>query len=135
MSCFLAVGITTIRTSPRNSRTGFRRTKLWRLSDQLNSYCTDDYYGQIVANDPRVDLAIGRIPVQSADEARVVIDKIVAYEQSSPFDAWRNHITYVADDGPAGAGEDDGDIHTAQAEDLAESFTPIDFEKVKDLYR
>ena len=99
--------------------------------DQLDSYCTDDYFGQIVANDPRVDLAIGRIPVQSADEARVVVDKIIAYEQSSPFDAWRNRITYVADDGPAGAGTDDGDIHTAQAEDLAENFTPIDFEKSK----
>jgi hypothetical protein len=99
--------------------------------DQLDSYCTDDYYGLILANDPRVDLAIGRIPAQSADEARVVVDKIIAYEQSSPFDAWRNRITYVADDGPAGAGEDDRSIHTAQAEDLAESFTPIDFEKSK----
>jgi hypothetical protein len=99
--------------------------------DQLNSYCTDDYYGLIVGNDPRVDLAIGRIPVQSADEARVVVDKIMAYEQSSPFDVWKNLITYVADDGPAGAGEDDGDLHTAQAEDLAEHFTPDDFEKSK----
>jgi hypothetical protein len=99
--------------------------------DQLDSYCTDDYYGQIVANDPRVDLAIGRIPVQSADEARIVVDKIIAYEQSSPLDVWKNRVTFVADDGPAGAGADDGSIHTAQAEDLAEHFTPDDFEKAK----
>jgi len=99
--------------------------------DQLNSYCTDDYYAEIVGNDPIVDLALGRIPVQSAEEARIVVDKIIAYEQSSTLDAWKNRTTFVADDGPAGPGVDDGDIHTAQAEDLAEHFTPNEFEKVK----
>ena len=97
---------------------------------QINSYCTDDYYAQIVGNDQIVDLAVGRIPVRSADQARIVVDKIIQYENSSSLDQWRNRITYVGDDGLTSTG-DDGPIHTAQAEELAERFTPEDFEKVK----
>jgi hypothetical protein len=97
---------------------------------QINTYCTDDYYAQIVGNDPIIDLAIGRLTVRTADAARVVVDKIIGYESSTTFDPWKNRITYVADDGLTSTG-DDGPIHTAQAEDLAERFTPNDFEKVK----
>jgi hypothetical protein len=98
---------------------------------QLYSYCTDDYYADVVGSDPIVDLAVGRIPVQSADEAQIVVDKIMAYEQSSVLDAWKNRITFVADDGFAGADPDQGSLHTGQAEELAESFTPNEFEKQK----
>lgn len=98
---------------------------------QINSYCTDDYYADVEGKDPIVDLAVGRIPVQSADEARIVVDKILAYEQSSVLDAWKNRITFVADDGFAGADPDNGSLHTGQAEELAESFTPSEFEKQK----
>lgn len=97
---------------------------------QINSYCTDDYYAQVVGNDLIVDLAIGRLTVRTADEARIVVDKIIAYEQSAPLDPWKNRITYVADDGLTSTG-DDGPTHTAQAEDLAERFTPEEFERVK----
>jgi hypothetical protein len=97
---------------------------------QINSYCTDDYYAEISGNDPIVDLAVGRIPVQSADEARIVVDKIIAYEQSVLFDPWKNLITFAADDGLTSTG-DDGSLHTGQAEQLAEVYTPREFDKVK----
>jgi hypothetical protein len=97
---------------------------------QINTYCTDDYYAQIVGTDPIVDLAIGRLPVHSAQEARIAVDKIIRYETASSLDQWKNRITYVADDGLTSTG-DDGPIHTAQAEDLAERYTPGEFEKSK----
>jgi hypothetical protein len=97
---------------------------------QINSYCTDDYFAEISGNDEIVDLAVGRIPVQSADEARIVVDKIMAYEQSVLFDPWKNLITFVADDGLTSTG-DDGSIHTGQAEQLAEFYTPQEFDKAK----
>jgi flagellar hook assembly protein FlgD len=97
---------------------------------QINSYCTDDYFAEVSGNDQIVDLAVGRIPVRSADEARVVVDKIIAYENSVVFDPWKNLITFVADDGLTSTG-DDGSIHTGQAEELAEVYTPDEFEKAK----
>jgi hypothetical protein len=97
---------------------------------QINSYCTDDYFAEISGNDQIVDLAVGRIPVQSADEARIVVDKIMAYEQSVLFDPWKNLITFVADDGLTSTG-DDGSLHTGQAELLAEDYTPQEFDKAK----
>jgi hypothetical protein len=97
---------------------------------QINSYCTDDYFAEISGNDAVVDLAVGRIPVQSADEARIVVDKIIAYEQSVLFDPWKNLVTFAADDGLTSTG-DDGSIHTGQAEQLAEDYTPQEFDKAK----
>jgi len=97
---------------------------------KINTYCTDDYYAEIVGNDPIIDLAIGRIPVRTPQEAQIVVDKIIAYETNADFDPWKNRITFVADDGLTSTG-DDGPIHTAQAEELAERFTPAEFEKEK----
>jgi hypothetical protein len=43
------------------------------------------------------DMAIGRLPVSTADEARAVVDKIIAYEQDAPPGDWRQRIVLVAD--------------------------------------
>jgi hypothetical protein len=97
---------------------------------QIDSYCSDDYFAEVSGNDQIVDLAVGRIPVRSADEARIVVDKIMAYEKSVLFDPWKNLITFVADDGLTSTG-DDRSIHTGQSEQLAEVYTPDEFEKAK----
>ncbi len=87
------------------------------------TYSSDDYFGflqenegewpETLSGDAPLDIGIGRLPVKSVDEARVVVDKLIHYG-SSPhtLGAWRNRVSFVADDG-------DGNIHQQHADLLA----------------
>lgn len=70
------------------------------------SFSTDDYF---VLLDPeegassaiksqQIDMGVGRFIVRTEDEARAVVDKVVAYVQNSALGDWRNRIVIVADD-------------------------------------
>lgn len=85
----------------------------------IYSYPTDDFYGRIVGNDNYVDIAIGRLNIQSLEDAKSIVDKIIHYEKNRDFGLWRNLITLVADDGKTTRG-DDGPIHTSQSEDISD---------------
>jgi len=58
----------------------------------------------VVGDDTMPDLALGRLPVNSAEELDRVIDKIIRYEANA-FDGWQNHHTFVADNTPDEAGD------------------------------
>jgi hypothetical protein len=92
--------------------------------NKINSYPTDDYYARVAGNDHKPDMAISRLTVQSTKEAEVAVDKIINYETVQSKGDWRNKITLVADDGPAGVGDDDGSRHTSQSEDLSNYILP-----------
>jgi hypothetical protein len=72
------------------------------------SYVTDDFFGMMDDNEGDFtvgkgsgdlqDVAIGRMPVKSIEEARVSIDKTLTYYDVESFGDWRNHISLVADD-------------------------------------
>lgn len=47
--------------------------------------------------DPWPDIAIGRIPVRTAKQARIFVEKTIAYEETPPASDWRKHIVAVAD--------------------------------------
>ncbi|MCD9855031.1 type IX secretion system sortase PorU [Epilithonimonas sp. JDS] len=76
--------------------------------DVKSSYVTDDYFvmtkPQTVTDLSQVpDLPIGRIPADNLQEAKIMIDKILAYNnalpgQSNPFGEWRMKLDFVADD-------------------------------------
>lgn len=91
---------------------------------ELSSYPSDDYFVRVSGNDLKPDLAIGRLTVQTTKEADNAIDKIINYETVQSKGDWRNTITLVADDGPAGLGVDNGSMHTAQSENLANNILP-----------
>jgi hypothetical protein len=95
--------------------------------DLLNSYPTDDYYARVSGNDFKVDLAIGRLDIQTNDDATSVVDKIIKYETDLSRDIWRNRIALAADDAFSGT-SNDGDLHTSQSEDLANNHIPQHFE-------
>jgi hypothetical protein len=55
------------------------------------------------------DIPIGRLPADNVQEAKVMIDKTLAYYnalpgQSSPFGEWRMKLDFVADDDFEGSG-------------------------------
>lgn len=110
----------------------------WQTEESLSyvysfndSYTTDDYFAAIVGDDSIVDLAIGRIPSRNLTEATNFINKIIDYEKNSDLSPWRNLITLLADDG-INTGSDDGPIHTAACERLANFYFPkyLDFNKI-----
>ncbi|WP_247237741.1 type IX secretion system sortase PorU [Telluribacter sp. SYSU D00476] len=87
------------------------------------TYSSDDYFGfmkdregywqESTSGDHTLDIGTGRLPVKTADEARVVVDKLIHYDTSPRTrGAWRNRIGFVADDG-------DGNIHQQHADELA----------------
>lgn len=68
------------------------------------SYVTDDYFvmldpseGLMLTSDT-IDLATGRIPVSTVQQASDVVDKILSYYSKSAFGDWRNTVTLLADD-------------------------------------
>ncbi|WP_312207550.1 type IX secretion system sortase PorU [Epilithonimonas hominis] len=85
-------------------------------SDVKSSYVTDDYF--VMTKYPQTskyitnmlpDLPIGRLPADSPQEAKILIDKTLAYYnalpgQSNPFGEWRMKMDFVADDDFEGEG-------------------------------
>jgi hypothetical protein len=88
----------------------------------INSYSSDDYYGfldddegewiESYSGDHMMDVGIGRLPVKSLDEAKIVVDKLIRYSTNpSSFGQWRNELFFIADDG-------DGNLHQRDADRL-----------------
>jgi len=63
---------------------------------------TDDWYTYVpdaMAQSQHVmAMAVGRIPVQTEEEAEIVVRKISQYESGSDKGAWRNLVTITSDD-------------------------------------
>ncbi|WP_128547250.1 type IX secretion system sortase PorU [Larkinella soli] len=90
------------------------------------SFSSDDYFGFMEAKegewaedfsgDHTLDLGVGRLPVNTAVEARALVDKLIRYAETGrlPGD-WRTRITFVADDGD----RDFPNIHQTDADKLA----------------
>jgi len=100
--------------------------------EEIYSYPTDDFYARISGNDRRNDIAIGRLNINSAEEADTVVNKIIKYETGLEKGLWRNNITLVADDGPQKVGWNDGSLHTSQSENLSNLRIPkyFDLDKI-----
>lgn len=67
-------------------------------------YVTDDYFAMMDDNEGTmspshtVDLATGRIPVTTIDQAKIVVDKILNSYSRTALGDWRNTVTLLADD-------------------------------------
>lgn len=92
-------------------------------ADVKSSYVTDDYFvmtkpqNATSVTDILPDIPIGRLPAANAQEAKLLIDKTLAYYnalpgQSNPFGEWRMKLDFVADDDYEGSGpeREDGTI-------------------------
>ena len=96
------------------------------------TYVSDDYFGLLDdiegegANE-YLDIGVGRIPVQSVDAAKDIVDKLMHYSSPASFGNWRNTICFIADD-------EDGNIHINAADDFATTvsqlFSDCDIDKI-----
>lgn len=97
--------------------------------DPLTSYVTDDYFGFLDDDEdinktiilPKLDIAIGRIPARNLEQAKTVVDKILAYHSTPALGVWRNKITLVADDEDYNIHVNDAEYHGSLIEEKAPS--------------
>lgn len=96
--------------------------------EPLLTYSSDDYYAflqtgeglwlETGSNNHTLDIGIGRLPVTTIQQAKAVVDKLIAYDKNSEPSLWKQRVLFVADDG-------DWNIHQSQAEELAELFETL----------
>jgi hypothetical protein len=59
---------------------------------------------EIVGNDRLPDMLVGRLPVNTAAEADIVVSKIISYEEQAKSLPYRRRMLFVADNTPDSAG-------------------------------
>ena len=73
--------------------------------DAIESYVLEDYMGFLDDGEgsnhtrDKVDIGVGRFPVQNVLEANAVVDKTISYMRNENAGAWQNVVTLLADDG------------------------------------
>ncbi|HEX6172222.1 MAG TPA: type IX secretion system sortase PorU [Chitinophagaceae bacterium] len=85
--------------------------------DPLSTYTSDDFFGFLDDNEDinsglvtnLLDVGIGRIPAKNAEEAKNYVDKVISYFSKESFGAWRNNVSFIADD-------EDNNLHLQDAE-------------------
>ncbi len=87
---------------------------------ETECYATDDYFclmgdneGDDVFNE-HPDVAVGRLPARTAEEARILVDKAVSYRLNEQAGDWQNTICFMADDGNV-------NLHMEDAESVIDS--------------
>ncbi|MGM9805797.1 MAG: type IX secretion system sortase PorU [Candidatus Aphodosoma sp.] len=71
----------------------------------LASVVTDDYFCFLDDSDGRnisansMDMAVGRIPAYTIEQAKAVVDKTIRYMQNEEYGTWKNQGIFLADDG------------------------------------
>ncbi|MFQ5707919.1 MAG: type IX secretion system sortase PorU [bacterium] len=101
---------------------------------ELGSRTADSRYTYVAGNDAVMDMAIGRLNVQTLTDAKNAVDKIIAYETQPLRGAWRNTVTMVGDDELNQGGRPDASdarLHIPQAESIAENYLPKSFDVEK----
>lgn len=115
-----------ISTKKPNYIVTYQSTNNSETFEATYSFTSDDYFVQVAGDDVFIDLAIGRITVESDDEGNWMAEKIKIYENESSNDQWRTIATLMADDAPQGARLNtiDADSHTNQSEMISNNILP-----------
>ena len=83
------------------------------------SYVSDDYFAFLDDNEgvrlpsERMDIGVGRFPVHTQEQAKIAVDKTIAYMNNNIKGSWKNQIVFLADDG-------DNNLHIKDCDSVAE---------------
>jgi len=104
----------------------------WMPAYQDGTSTYDEWYVRIDGEDVFPDLAIGRLPVQSAQEAEGLVDKLIAYDRQAEVGPWQTRVLLVSDDltNPQKPTTCES-YFILDAEVLARTFLPKDLDLVK----
>ena len=78
-------------------------------------YCLlDDGEGANLLTSDRPDIAVGRFPVTTEAEAKIMVDKTIGYIENKNAGSWQNTIVFMGDDG-------DANIHMHDVNEVADA--------------
>ncbi|MBN1998504.1 T9SS type A sorting domain-containing protein [candidate division KSB1 bacterium] len=60
---------------------------------------SDNYFVSVNGDDELPDMYIGRLPANTDEEARIMIDKVIQHETNSDVDEWRRHVLMLTGTG------------------------------------
>ena len=79
---------------------------------QVNCYVSDDFFcllddeeviqkssGSSTTYEGKPDVAVGRFPVRTIEDAQTMVDKVISYAHNEHAGAWQNEICMMGDDG------------------------------------
>ena len=88
--------------------------------DRRSCYIDDGFFAMLDDGEgakplwvDKLDVAVGRFPVTTEDEAKVLVDKTITYANNKNGGAWQNTIFFMGDDG-------DNNQHMNDADQVAE---------------
>lgn len=77
--------------------------------NEISCFVSDDFIGMLDDNEAIMtgsssylgtpDIGIGRFPVSSLEEAKIIVDKTIAYANNANVGSWQNTIMFMGDDG------------------------------------
>lgn len=89
------------------------------------SYVNDGFYtllddgeGISMLTSDKEDMAVGRFPVTNADDAKIMVDKVISYKQNANAGGWQNTIMFMGDDG-------DSNMHMRDIDQTAEQMMAL----------
>ncbi len=90
----------------------------------ITCYVTDDYFGLLAdgkgqsITTEKVDLGIGRFTCTTPEEAKIYVDKTIAYMENAQVGIWKNTVCMLGDDG-------DNNEHMEDAENVAKEIQNV----------
>ncbi|MYA70011.1 hypothetical protein F4009_11635 [Candidatus Poribacteria bacterium] len=97
-------------------------------TDSFGRTASDHWYVTVSGHDEFTDMYIGRLSVETVNQAEAVVDKILAYEQAPPNGDWRRRIISVADDEVSNSGDF---IFKKSLDEIAKDHTRLGYETVE----
>ncbi len=92
---------------------------------ETNAFSNDGFFclldegeGVDMVTSDREDIAVGRIPTTNPAEAKVMVDKIIAYTENKNAGDWQNVVAIFGDDG-------DANRHMQDAESIAKTVESV----------
>ncbi|MCQ2342354.1 MAG: type IX secretion system sortase PorU [Paludibacteraceae bacterium] len=101
---------------------------------ETNAYATDDYFGFLEDNDGIIgsnwedkrgtmEISVGRLPVNTLEEAEQVVNKIQNYLSNVTAGSWKQQTCFLADDGNQGLHVTTADVAAEALRQTAPDFT------------
>ncbi len=85
---------------------------------EVYCYVSDDYFcllddgeGERLKDHDKIDVAVGRLTARTAEQAKTMVDKTIAYRRNDYAGAWQNTLCFMADDG-------NNNVHMEGAEEV-----------------
>lgn len=92
--------------------------------NEITCYVDDSWIGLLDEGEggspatQSIDIAVGRFPVTSAAEAKIMVDKTISYATNENSGSWENTLVYMGDDG-------NNDLHMRDEDQVADYISTL----------